>query len=105
MVNSLFPCFILYFYSSGLRRAITCVYNAFNARRYVREHRLLLDRAAHHGGIGVSLPVEPTNGIPYGCGFEFPVHSIIFIISLIIILYSTRVCVQKTYIFLYPYPE
>jgi hypothetical protein len=95
IVSSLFSCFILYFYSSGLRRAVTCVYNAFNARRYVLEHRLLLDRATHHGGIGVALPEEPKNGIPHGCGFEYPIHSILFIVSLIGLIYSTKAYEQK----------
>jgi hypothetical protein len=91
----LFSTFIKYFDFSGLRRSIKCVYNAFHARRYVQEHRLLLDRAANHGGIGVGLPEEPKNGIPHGCGFEYPIHSIMFIISLIGLIYSTKVYEQK----------
>jgi len=49
---------------------------------------LILDRAARHGGIGVALPEEPKNGIPHGCGFEFPVFSIIFTLGLLFLLYS-----------------
>ncbi len=86
---------MIYFYFSGLRRAIKCVYNAFRARRFVQERQLLLDRAAHHGGIGVALPEEPKNGIPHGCGFEFPIHSIMFILSLIGLIYSTKTYEQK----------
>jgi hypothetical protein len=82
-------------YFSGLRRSIQCVYHGFHARRYVQEHELLLDRAAHHGGVGVALPEQPKNGIPHGCGFEFPIHSIIFIISLIGLIYLTAVYEQK----------
>ncbi|CAF1296060.1 unnamed protein product [Adineta steineri] len=80
---------------NAFRRSISCIYNAFNARRYIREHRLLLDQAAHHGGIGVALPEEPKNGVPYGCGFEFPIYSILFIISLIVLIYSTQAYEQK----------
>jgi hypothetical protein len=86
---------IMYFDSSGLRRAITCVYNAFHARRYVQEHRLLLNQAATHGGIGVALPGEQKTGIPHGCGFEIPIHSTMFIISLICLIYSISVYEQK----------
>ncbi|CAF0877840.1 unnamed protein product [Rotaria sordida] len=82
---------ILIGFLNGLRRAIKCVYHAFHARRFVQKHQLLLDRAAHHGGIGVALPEEPKNGIPHGCGFEYPIHSIIFIISLIGFIYSTKI--------------
>jgi hypothetical protein len=85
----------IHFCFSGLRRSIKCVYNAFHARQYVQKHRLLLNQAAHHGGVGVGLPEEPKNGIPHGCGFEFPIHSIIFIISLIILIYSTKAYDQK----------
>ncbi|CAF0893284.1 unnamed protein product [Rotaria sordida] len=82
---------ILIGFLNGLRRAIKCVYHAFHARRFVQKHQLLLDQAAHHGGIGVALPEEPKNGIPHGCGFEYPIHSIIFIISLIGFIYSTKI--------------
>ncbi|CAF2154983.1 unnamed protein product [Rotaria magnacalcarata] len=75
---------------NGLRRAVTCVYHAFHARRFVRQQQLLLDRAAHHGGIGVALPEQPKNGIPHGCGFEYPIHSILLIISLVGFIYSTK---------------
>ena len=80
---------------SGLRRSLKCVYHAFHARRYVHEHQLILDRAARHGGIGVALPEEPKNGIPHGCGFEFPLYSIMFILSLIGLMYSTNVYKHK----------
>ncbi len=75
------------FLLSGIRRSIRCVFNTFRARRFVKEHHLQLDRAAHHGGIGVALPEEPKNGIPYGCGFEFPTHSLIVIANLISLIY------------------
>jgi len=80
---------------SGLRRSSKCIYDAFHARQYVQKHRLLLDRAAKHGGIGVGLPEEPKNGIPYGCGFEYPIYSMIFTISLIGLIYSIIVYEQK----------
>jgi hypothetical protein len=80
---------------SGLLRSIQCVYHAFHARKYVQEHELLLDRAAHHGGIGVALPEQSKNGIPHGCGFEFPIYSVIFIIGLISLIYSTITYEQK----------
>ncbi len=80
---------------SGLRRGVTCVLNAFRARRFVQEHHLQLDRAARHGGIGIALPEEPKNGIPYGCGFEFPIPSLIFIANLISLIYWTRTSEQK----------
>ncbi len=69
------------------------MYNALHARQYVQQHQLLLDRTAHYGG--VALPEEPKNGVPHGCGFEFPIHSIMFIISLIGLIYSTRAHEQK----------
>ncbi|CAF1304951.1 unnamed protein product [Rotaria sordida] len=81
---------------NGLRRAIKCVYHAFRARRFVQEYHLQLDRAAHHGGIGVALPEEPKNGIPYGCGFEYPIPSLIFIANLISLIYWTRIYEQTT---------
>ncbi len=80
---------------SGLRRGFICVFNAFRARRFVREHHLQLDRAASHGGISVALPEEPKNGIPYDCGFEFPILSLIFIANLISLIYWTRSYEQK----------
>jgi hypothetical protein len=64
--------------------------NAFRARRFVEKHHLQLDRAARHGGIGVALPDEPKNGIPRGCGFEFPILSLIFIANMISLIYWTR---------------
>ena len=74
---------------SGLRRSIRCVYHAHHARQYVREHELLLDRAAHHGGIGIALPEQSKNGIPHGCGFDFPIQSVMFIfVLLLLLLYS-----------------
>ncbi|CAM4905929.1 unnamed protein product [Rotaria socialis] len=81
---------ILFGCVNGIRRAVKCAYHAFHARRYVREHHLQLDRAAHHGGIGVALPEEPKNGIPYGCGFEFPIIPLILIANLISLIYWTR---------------
>ncbi|CAF2939205.1 unnamed protein product [Rotaria sp. Silwood2] len=75
---------------NGLRRAFKCVYHAFHARRFVREHHLQLNRAAHHGGIGVALPEEPKNGIPHGCGFEYPIPPLILIANLISLIYWTR---------------
>ena len=78
------------FVFSGLRRAISCVANAFQARTYVREHRLQLDRAAHHGGVGVALPEEPKSGIPDGCGFDLPILPLIFIVNLLSLIYWTR---------------
>ena len=78
------------FVFSGLRRGISCVSNAFQARSYVREHRLQLDRAAHHGGVGVALPEEPKSGIPDGCGFELPILPLIFIVNLLSLIYWTR---------------
>ena len=80
---------------SGLRRAVSCVFHAFRARRFVREHNIQLDRAAHHGGIGVALPEEPKNGIPHGCGFEFPIPSLIFITNLVVFIVWTRIFGQK----------
>lgn len=95
-VNRLFYFLaIKYFHFSGFRRSLKCIYNAFHARRYVQGHRLLLNQAAKHGGIGVALPEESKNGIPQGCGFEYPIPSILFIISLIILLYSTKAYEQK----------
>ncbi len=91
-------------YCSGLIRSIRCVYHALRARKYVQEHELLLDRAAHHGGVGVALPEQSKNGIPPGCGFEFPIHSIMFIIGLIILMYSTITFQQRiSEIFFYVY--
>jgi hypothetical protein len=80
---------------SGLRRGVICVFNAFRARRFVREHRLQLDQASHHGGIGIALPEEPKDGIPHGCGFEFPILSLIFIANLISLIYWTRTFEEK----------
>ncbi|CAF2032395.1 unnamed protein product [Rotaria magnacalcarata] len=80
---------ILFGCVNGIRRAVKCVYHAFHARRYVLEHRLQLDRAAYHGGIGVALPEEPKNGIPDGCGFEFPIIPLILIANLISLVYWT----------------
>ena len=65
------------------------MYHAFHARRYVRAHELLLDRAAQHGGVGVALPEQTKNGIPHGCGFEFPFFSVMFILGLLGLIYST----------------
>ena len=90
-----FVCHMIHFDFSGVRRSIACVYHAFNARRYVQEHQLVLNRAAQHGGIGVALPGEPKSGIPKGCGFEFPIHSIIFLTSLIGVIYSIIAHMQK----------
>ncbi|CAF2077176.1 unnamed protein product [Rotaria magnacalcarata] len=81
---------ILFGCVNGIRRAVKCVYHAFHARRYVLEHRLQLDRAAYHGGIGVALPEEPKNGIPDGCGFEFPIIPLILIANLISLIYWAR---------------
>ncbi|CAF1299384.1 unnamed protein product [Rotaria magnacalcarata] len=81
---------ILFGCVNGIRRAVKCVYHAFHARRYVLEHRLQLDRVAYHGGIGVALPEEPKNGIPDGCGFEFPIIPLILIANLISLVYWTR---------------
>ena len=88
--------FLRCFRSSGLRRSIKCIYHAFNARRYVQEHRIVLEQAAHHGGIGVGLPDESKSGIPHGCGFELPIHSIMFMIGLIGLLYTTHFYEQNT---------
>jgi len=75
---------------NGLRRSITCILNAFHARRFVRTHHLQLDRAARHGGVGIALPEEPKNGIPHDCGFEFPILPLIFTANLISLIYWTR---------------
>jgi hypothetical protein len=94
-IYHLFVCYIIHFDFSGVRRAISCVYHAFNARHYVQKHQLVLNQASKHGGIGVALPGEPKNGIPHGCGFEFPIHSIMFIISIIGLIYSINTYEQK----------
>ena len=91
----LFVCYIIHFDFSGVRRSIACVYHAFNARHYVQEHQLVLNRAAQHGSIGVALPGEPKNGIPKGCGFEFPIHSMMFIIGISGLIYSINTYEQK----------
>ena len=72
---------------SGLRHSITCVYKTLCARRFVREHRLQLDQAAHHGGVGISVPNEPRHGIPYDSGFGLPIHSLIVTANLLSLIY------------------
>ena len=68
---------------SGLRRAVSCVYRAWRARQFVRRHRLELDQAAHHGGLGIGLSKQTKSGIPRGCGFEYPVLSMLFVVVLL----------------------
>ena len=72
---------------SGLRRGLSCVVHAFRARRYVKEHRLQLAKASDQGGVGVALPEESKRGIPQGCGFEYPIPSLIFVINLFALIY------------------
>lgn len=71
----------------GLRRGLSCIFHAFRARRYVNEHRLQLTHASHHGGVGVALPEESKRGIPQGCGFEYPIPSLIFVVNLLALIY------------------
>ncbi len=75
--------FKIFLSHSGLRRSLLCIFNAWRARRFIRTHQLLLEQAAHHGGIGITLPSKHKKGIPNGCGFEFPILSLIFTIFLI----------------------
>lgn len=85
-------CFILFhiFISSGLKRSIMCVYNACRARLFVKNNRLLLEQAAHHGGLGVISPSQRKNGIPNRSGFEYPILSVILIIVLVGLAWWTR---------------
>ena len=85
--NDIDQMMIQSFYSSGLRRGISCIFHAFRARKFVREHRLQLDQASHDGGVGVTLPEESKKGIPSGCGFDFPIPSLIFVGNLIALIY------------------
>jgi hypothetical protein len=78
---------LLFFAFSGLRRATTCIFNAFRARRFIREHRLQLARAANDGGMGIALPDEAKTGIPYDCGFGFPILPLIFVVNMISLIY------------------
>ncbi|CAF0875142.1 unnamed protein product [Rotaria sordida] len=83
-------CMVLIGCLKGLHRSILCVFNAFRARRFVRKHQLFLERAANHGGIGITLPSRHKNGIPNGCGFELPVLPLIFTVCLISLAWWTR---------------
>ena len=63
------------------------MFNAFRVRHYIHQHRLQLDRAADHGGIGINLPDESKHGIPSGCGFDIPILPLIVTINLISLIY------------------
>lgn len=82
---------------SGIRRSLKCIVNAFRARRFIRQHRLQLDRASHHGGIGIHLSDENKNGIPHDCGFEFPILPLIFFANLISLIYWIRLIEQTNF--------
>lgn len=84
-----FSCFF-YIYYSGLHRSMPCIFNAYRARRFVRKHRLLLEQAARHGGVGIALLNKQKSGIPNDCGFGFPVSSIIFTFCLVGLAWWTR---------------
>lgn len=84
-------------YFSGIRRSIQCIHHAYYARKYVREHELLLDRAAHHGGVGIILPEQSKNGIPHGCGFDFPIYSVIFTLAVFLLIYSSMISPVKSF--------
>ncbi|CAF1550296.1 unnamed protein product, partial [Didymodactylos carnosus] len=63
----------------GGYRALRCIYNSFRARLYVSKNKLILKQAS--AGIGIDLPENQDGtrpGIPAGCGFEFPYHSLLF---------------------------
>lgn len=82
---------------SGLRRGIACVYHALRARQFVREHRLQLDRATDHVGVDVTLPEHARRaGIPVGCGFEFPLSSMLFSIGMFGLILSNLTDEQQT---------
>lgn len=70
-----------------MRLSLFCAMRAFRARSFVRQHGLELDRAAHHGGVGIHLPEKSRKGIPTGSGFDFPILPIIFFINSIATLY------------------
>jgi hypothetical protein len=89
-MNYPFIFFSLSLFYSGLRRSVLCIFNALRARRFVRKHQLLLDRAATHGGIGIHLPNRHKKGIPNGCGFDFPILSLILTVGLISLIWWTR---------------
>ncbi|UJR14632.1 hypothetical protein I4U23_001626 [Adineta vaga] len=82
-----FRTVMLLAFLNGLCHSIKCVYKTLRARRFVEEHQLELNRAAHHGGIGITLPDASKNGIPYDCGFGFPIHSLIVTANIISLMY------------------
>ena len=67
-----------------------CIFNALRARRFVQKHQLVLQQAANHGGVGITLPGRHKKGIPNGCGFEFPLLSFIFTFCLFGLAWWTR---------------
>ena len=67
-----------------------CIFNALRARRFIHKHRLVLEKAAHHGGLGIVLPDRDQKGIPNGYGFEFPLLPLIFTLGLIGLAWWTR---------------
>ncbi|CAF1040835.1 unnamed protein product [Rotaria magnacalcarata] len=83
-------CMVLIGCLNGLHRSIVCVFNAYRARRFVRKNRLILERAVNHGGAETTLPSRFKNGIPKGCGFEFPILSLSFTVCLIGLAWWTR---------------
>ena len=94
-ISSLLYASTFVVFCSGLRRSVSCVLNAFRARSFVREHRLQLDRAAHHGGVGVALPEEPKNGIPQGTGFDYPIAPLIITANLLALIYGIQTFERK----------
>ncbi|CAF1123208.1 unnamed protein product [Adineta ricciae] len=83
-------CIVLIGCLSGFYRSLICIYNALRARFFVQKHRLVLERAASHGGIGIRLSDRVKNGIPHGCGFDIPVLSVIFTLALAALVWRTR---------------
>ena len=73
------------FFGSGLYRAIMCIFNAFRARRFAQKHKLILQQAFNPNGGAFSYGKK--NGIPSGCGFEFPGPSLLLIIVFLSLIY------------------
>ncbi|CAF1194927.1 unnamed protein product [Adineta steineri] len=83
-------CMVLIGCIRGLRRSIGCIYNAIRARKFVKKQKLFLAQTTNDDGIGFSLTNRQKNGIPHGCGFEFPILPLIFTVCLSSLAYWTR---------------